>query len=429
MSLRVWLPLRGDLTNNGLDGDAIIVNNGITYNEKGVIGSCAYFNGSSYLEVSTSTNVIAKSICFWMKTTVQKQVVFVDNVSKLGFGFNTDSTQIIVSSENRSCQTYRNTAIVSDKWQHITLVDIGTDILLYVNGILETTRSSATYWNHKTSAFWIGQRSNGSSPNNFTGYLSDFRVYDHALSQKEINEISKGLILHYKLDNNTDVYDCSGYNNNATIVGSIGLADSSPRYSKSVKLNGSSSSVIKVTDNKWMAQAADAVTINFWAKAITWPTNGGRCVSCTQSGGFNLQAGNSGYWRFAMDVYTNAAQTSRAYQSDSSAIEIADLIPNQWNMITLEYDKTGSKTYLNGQLHHTYSKSNYGIHYNKNARLFLGCEANTANPTSPYFNGWLSDFRIYGTVLDAATIKELYQVQSAVDKDNNIYAREVVEDE
>jgi hypothetical protein len=42
--------------------------------------------------------------------------------------------------------------------------------------------------------------SNGSYP--IKAYYNDFRIYDHALSAKEVKEISKALILHMSLDNN-----------------------------------------------------------------------------------------------------------------------------------------------------------------------------------------------------------------------------------
>ena len=96
------------------------------------------------------------------------------------------------------------------------------------------------------------------------------------------------------------------------------------------------------------------------------------------------------------------------------------MIPDEWNMITLVYDNTGTKTYLNGKLHHTYTNTSYGINFNTNARLFLGCEANTANPSAPYFNGKESDFRIYATALSASDVKSLYQNCVTIDPDGTI---------
>jgi hypothetical protein len=33
------------------------------------------------------------------------------------------------------------------------------------------------------------------------GYLNDVRIYNHCLSPKEVKEISKGLVLHYPMNN------------------------------------------------------------------------------------------------------------------------------------------------------------------------------------------------------------------------------------
>lgn len=219
--------------------------------------------------------------------------------------------------------------------------------------------------------------------------------------------------------NDSIEYDTSGYCNNGTNNNIVYTSDT-PKYAVSSVFNGSDS-YIKVNDNNWMIKGMSEMTVNLWAKATTWPTNGGRLLSCTESGGFNLEGGNSGYWRFPIYVYTNSGQTSSAYKYDSNEIKIADLIPNEWNMITLVYDNTGTKTYLNGELHHTYTNTSYGINFNTSARLFLGCEANVASPYTPYFNGMESDFRIYTTALSADDVKSLYQNTATIDADGTIH--------
>lgn len=221
------------------------------------------------------------------------------------------------------------------------------------------------------------------------------------------------------IENN--IYDNSGYCHNA-VCNNITYSSDTPKYNVSSVFNGSNS-YVKVIDNYWMADGMPEATINLWAKATTWPTNGGRLLSCTESGGFNLEAGNTGYWRFPVHVYTNEGKTSYAYKYDSNEIKIADLIPNEWNMITLVYDKSGTKTYLNGVLNHTYTNTSYGIKFNTNARLFLGCEASAANPSAPYFNGKESDFRLYATALSENDVKSLYNNNAYIDSDGNIYGK------
>jgi len=75
---------------------------------------------------------------------------------------------------------------------------------LYVNGI-ESYSKSATGSFSASNHFAIGARTNGTAGNTFAyaiangGKLNDIRLYDHALSPREVKEISKGLVLHYPL--------------------------------------------------------------------------------------------------------------------------------------------------------------------------------------------------------------------------------------
>lgn len=196
MSLQVWLPLNGDLHNQGLSNISI-TNNGATVNDNGKIGKCYYLNNKTIIFDSFSTT---KSICFWIKTVkTNSTIAFVDYKSKMGFGFQSNG-YIIPSCSGLSIKMYDSSNFISNVWNHIALVKKASDIELWINGVLQTTRLSTNYWTNSVDKCYLGGRSTGT---NMTCYLNDFRVYDHQLSQQQIKKISQGLILHYPLN---DVY-------------------------------------------------------------------------------------------------------------------------------------------------------------------------------------------------------------------------------
>ena len=631
MSLQVWLPLNGNLQNKGLQGDISVTSTGATVSQEGKIGKCYYFNGSSqYLQLSKSLpNLYAGdfSLAIWLKPTDSSRGIIFSECASTGasnVSLELYTNRIIRVYWNSSPDWHTNIALEQDIWSHIAVTRHENTLKVYVNGELKATKNNVTLTNRTSSSYIrLGDDYRGGTSVSYAGYMNDARSYDHCLSLKEIKEISKGLILHYPLDNNgfgkinpnmisnssfsknltgwrgyptyhtieikdgyscahfhsdtlaqtrylapsaknnlapyngyqltfsadvllqnvvkgttnyflalygsgakidgvqrtpvliensghfmsanstalspdklngkgwtrvwvkfrfgdynwptsyfldiyerdfigdfyvknvkieegleltpwipnsTDeqydilgydqniIYDTSGYQNDG-ITNNITYSLDTPKYKASSALNASTTSYIKASENKWMPQGAEQLTINFWTKATTWPTNGGRLVSCTQSGGFNIQGGNSGYWRFPVHVYTNVEKTTTRYKYDSKEIKISALKPNEWNMISLVYDTTGTKTYINGKLHHTYSNASYGIHFNTNAKLFLGCQANTARPTSPYFTGQMSDFRIYATALKNQDILQLYHTLALVDKNNNFYTYQYNEQE
>ena len=102
-----------------------------------------------------------------------------------------------------------------DQWYHLCVTYNKSNIFrFYVNGVLITsktiTRSSLNtsivgkdiVLNSQTCNLTASQ-SNSVHLVNLKEYINDVRIYDHALSAKEVEELSKGLILHYKLDHGT----------------------------------------------------------------------------------------------------------------------------------------------------------------------------------------------------------------------------------
>lgn len=210
MSLQVWLPLNGNLNNNGV-ADVTITNNGATVNADGKIGSCYYFNGSSQIKItlpSTMTTIKNTSVCAFVKST--SSVLALGGISQdqsnttacmtlytSGWQFTGSSAYKYVSGG-----TIANTSV----WHHVCCVMTDTDITTYLDGVqiknVTIANAGVTNFDLTSSHFIeIGQDSPGTDEK-LTGYVNDFRIYDHALSAKEVKEISKGLILHMPLDNN-----------------------------------------------------------------------------------------------------------------------------------------------------------------------------------------------------------------------------------
>jgi hypothetical protein len=83
-----------------------------------------------------------------------------------------------------------------------------------------------------------------------------------------------------------------------------------------------------------------------------------------------------------------------------------------WKHFCGTYDGYSTKIYLNGIPEKTNSAytTKTPIFYNATNSIFIGAEATSSasTPEGGYFNGKLSDVRVYATALSAAAVKELY---------------------
>lgn len=213
MSLKVWLPLNGDLENKGIS-NVNITANGASVNTSGKIGSCYSFDGSDdYISLDGSVfyDIIKGgtqpfSIAMWIYHNDSTRAILFGDYSLSGaIGFNIELTtahQIRFYWNGSPDKNFdSNSSVGVQTWTHITLTYDGSQLLLYKNGaIISDKYSGALAVKTKSSgAYYLGRDSRtGSTALN--GRLNDFRLYDHCLSAAEVKEIAQGLILHYKLD-------------------------------------------------------------------------------------------------------------------------------------------------------------------------------------------------------------------------------------
>ena len=197
MSLQVWLPLNGNLNNQGLS-EVTVINNGATVDSNGKIGSCYLVNSDKKISFSSYPWMTMKpqysfSCFFWVKGTTNGWLFA---CSAWEFMLRPSFIQVHLAGNGQYPARYTAT-FDTNTWYHLGFTWSGTEgkLRLYLNGSLVATSdvpSSASY--DIASSFNI--------PYDGPRYINDFRLYDHCLSAKEVKEISKGLICHYKLNNN-----------------------------------------------------------------------------------------------------------------------------------------------------------------------------------------------------------------------------------
>ena len=239
MALQVWLPLDKNLNNQGLSNISIN-NTGTTIDNNGKIGKCFKITSAKSLGYTPNFNNKGLSLCGWFKfnqseinsiTSTQTydstynsctgNLIGNNSYGGIGLIWQTNNiyssgslTSITIKSILRtSAAGSKSTSgfnIEFDKWIHIVLTwDPNTHVLsLYKDGILFNSVSNIAAFTDGASrvlsishqGVWGGNARTPVIPI----YENDIRVYDHCLSPKEVHEISKGLVLHYKLDANGD---------------------------------------------------------------------------------------------------------------------------------------------------------------------------------------------------------------------------------
>jgi len=130
----------------------------------------------------------------------------------LGYYYNSNGIQFYywrawLNGSTRTGDTYADSTYYdATKWHHAVYVADGPMNYIYVDGQLSKYWDSSSKYTDNfipllgASYNRITIGTSAGNPNNrANGLVNDIRIYDHALSPREIKEISKGLVLHYPL--------------------------------------------------------------------------------------------------------------------------------------------------------------------------------------------------------------------------------------
>ena len=200
MSLKIWLPLDGDLRNLGTS-DVEVINNGATVDDNGKIGKC-YNTTNGPITINNLPNPSSISISFWMKRTANtntRQFMFTA-WNGVTCELTTDGTITWAVYRNNYPTITASAISTSSGWVHYCGTFSPTNGLkLYINGELKSSNSNTTAISWSTTSGKIGKYGSYASASML---INDFRIYDHCLSAAEVHEIAMGLVLHYKLDGN-----------------------------------------------------------------------------------------------------------------------------------------------------------------------------------------------------------------------------------
>ena len=436
--LVLHLKFDGDLTDSSGEGnDATCSYGKVTY-EDGVHGQSAVFNGKSYLEIADSDSLdLAKlTISLWVyKEAHINEYDRVPYVYKekdedhwqipyrlYQFGDNIPILFMHGDNTNLDCYELRGEPTDIRKWFLLTVTYDGKEARMYENGVLLrkeniTGAPSATLGN-----LYIGLDSDGNIC--FEGKMDDFRIYNRALSAKEVTALyeagveespdlftqQNALIAHYKFNGN--LKDASEFGNNAKLsAGKItyieGVNGKAAKFSKGTYLEVDDNTILDFDEGFSMT-----VWVKITADDIMTILNRPGVSTSGDPDDSNYRVNIcGGYIHFEYTPFGYQTGLLRhAYFPEAS-------IKNKWVHIGITYDTKEVCLYFNGKAVVKEKVSDYkGVHMAHGiGDLMIGSNGEF------FFTGAMDELKIYNYKLTAKEVEADYKAVDSlsISKDNS----------
>ena len=426
--LVAYYPFNGnanDASGNGNNGIAVGVSP--ASDRFGNAGSCYQFAG-----VASSQSCVqipnASAVQFTADFTVSVWIKFTDGsgtenprvISTAGYEVATAGT-----SGNRPVAfnpagiNLQSNPISAGIWNHIVAVKAGNSASIYINGTLSGSATIGQPLDYSRGFIPRIGGNDGIDFDAFGGLIDDVRFYNRALSAQEISTLyttesvaevpaapvdfsflTNGLLAYYPLAGNFN--DASGNGNNGTGSAVTLDHDRFGRWGMAYRFNGKNSFITSTISGLPVGNAPRTVAL--WAKSQN-PSHGG-CLL---------------YWgasqnRESFGILNNSAPNTWQGLSWGGGDDVNSgvVVDANWHHVVVVYDGSVMGIFLDGSPQGALS---IGID-TQFSPLIIGAlfDASIAGTTAnaQFFNGSISQVRIYNRALSAQEISRLYATESVV---------------
>lgn len=265
MALRIWIPLNGNIENQGTDNASFIQLGQATFLTAGKCGNSLQNVGNTTSACSliydiTNFNPDEWTIAAWVNpsSSYYAEASYTHYVASLNQEATPVTGSIIFSNYGQLGFRINDVALTIrghnglDAWTHVCLTYKNQEAKLYYDGKLIYTKTVTA--GPTPTHFTFGGLSGQSS--RCPGLFNDIRLYDNCLSVAEIKEISQGLILHYKFDN----LPCLNLIRNG--YGELGTQNWTPVNNNTNQLNMALPSDANIKNGYFNSTASDYIPID-----------------------------------------------------------------------------------------------------------------------------------------------------------------------
>jgi len=389
-----------------------------------IVGGCKTGKGFAFdgtvnspLSVVMPSEPITHSFSLWFKITNIIETRVIATFGQAGFlqfmlwqRTNEEFVFGYAAPDGKQVNLVLNSNLPRGKWYHFAAAIDGRTMRLYLNGVLlQTHTASKDVRKGSDKTIRLGR---GTTTNYLDGQICNFKYYNHALSQKEINEDYKSLMLHYKLDKpiTTQVFDHSGFNRHITnVVNDTTNEAASKVYTGSMyNSNGQKrcfgfsdlmdlSGLLSMSVSLWFNTSKKTGDQNFFLNAD--PISEGR--------GLVMLLRNSNFI-----AYIGGLRIETPITFDV----------NVWNHVVVLFNTSEKRLYVNGVS--VYNINSVTPTYDFGTTTAL---SNRSNVGVAGIAGYIQDIRFYAKALTQEDVTELYQTRHEIDNAANGYCYELVE--